>query len=223
MPFDVDGAVEETRRRIMALLQQQQGATVQGIAESLELASASIRRHLDILQRDHLVSYRVKRQRTGRPEHVFSLTEAGQESLPKNYEGLLYRLLKELSQLQTAPSNPQPHGLLNLMLSRLAQQMLLPCQGRWEGKPLHERLAALQDLLEAEYFAPETQALDDALSIHLLNCPFRSVALEVPAVCALDARLIETVLQRPVQRTHCINHGDSHCTYAASPSPVGKV
>ena len=47
------------------------------MAQAMGLASATVRRHLDILQRDHLVSWTEARRQTGRPHYVFFLTENG--------------------------------------------------------------------------------------------------------------------------------------------------
>ena len=91
--------MEGTRVRILMTIQRNGQATVEGLAHSLELAPATIRRHMDILQRDHLIAYREVKKPTGRPEYSFSLTEAGHDVLPKDYQRLLSALFKEMASL----------------------------------------------------------------------------------------------------------------------------
>ena len=88
--------MEGTRLRILQLLQKDGHATVEGLATGIGLAPATIRRHLDILQRDRLVGFDEVRKRTGRPEYSFYLTEDGQESLPKDYDRLLAMVVDEI-------------------------------------------------------------------------------------------------------------------------------
>ena len=69
--------MEGARLRILQLLQKHSNDTVEGLANAIGLAPATIRRHLDILQRDRLVTFEEVRKRTGRPEYSFYLTEGG--------------------------------------------------------------------------------------------------------------------------------------------------
>ena len=54
------------------------------------------------------------------------------------------------------------------------------------------------------------------LRIRLLNCPFRSVALENKAVCTYDLNLISSLLDLDVDRAECIQEGDTSCMYTAA-------
>ena len=70
--------MEGTRLGILTLLQHQT-ATVDQLSTKLGLASPTVRRHLDILQRDRFVTFQAVRRKQGRPEHAYSLTEEGHE------------------------------------------------------------------------------------------------------------------------------------------------
>lgn len=72
-----------TRDIILEIIQNRKSETVNGLAQELSLAPATIRRHLDILQRDGLVTFTEVRHGTGRPEFSFSLTERGHETPSK--------------------------------------------------------------------------------------------------------------------------------------------
>ena len=74
--------MEGTRLLILQLLQKNNSDTVEGLAKAIGLAPATIRRHLDILQRDRFVAFEEIRKKTGRPEYSFFLTHDGPETLP---------------------------------------------------------------------------------------------------------------------------------------------
>ena len=88
--------MEGSRFRILQQLQKKTNDSVGGLAESMGLAPATIRRHLDILQRDRLVAFEEVRKKTGRPDYSFYLTEDGHQALPKSYDVLLRLLVDEL-------------------------------------------------------------------------------------------------------------------------------
>lgn len=208
--------MEGTRLRILHLLQKSQSDTVEGLAQTVGLAPATIRRHLDILQRDRLVAFREVRKRTGRPEYSFYLTELGQEALPKGYGRLLGMVVQEMSSLtsdDTASRNGQE--LLELVFKRLSGEIAETYEGRLDGKPLPERVDVLMSHLEEERFFPEAQIVDGTLQIKLLNCPFRSVALQNKSVCTFDLNLISSLLELDVERDQCIHDGDGSCMYTA--------
>ena len=209
--------MEGTRLRILQLLQKHRSNTVEGLAKAIGLAPATIRRHLDILQRDRLVAFEEVRKRTGRPEYSFHLTEGGQESLPKDYDGLAGMLVQGLSSLTTEDTNAKTgQEILETIFERLAVGVSRTYDAKLEGKGLPERLDTLIRHLEQEHFFPEAEFVDRTLRIKLLNCPFRSVALQNKSVCTFDLNLISSLLNIDVDRAECIHDGDSGCMYTAA-------
>jgi predicted ArsR family transcriptional regulator len=207
--------MEGTRLRIVALLQQSPQATVEELAQAVGMASASIRRHLDILQRDRLVAYRTIRRKPGRPEHAFYLTDAGQEALPKRYQQLLHRFLQALGSLDGAAPQGFRTQLLEQLLSRVAHLITEPYRQRLSSSAPGERVELLRELLEAEEFAPSAEEVPGGLRIHLLNCPFRGVAMQNPAICLLDQEIIGHLLGAAPSVEGRINQNQHHhhCIY----------
>ncbi len=212
--------MEGTRLRILQLLQRNQSDTVEGLAKAIGLAPATIRRHLDILQRDSLVAFQEVRKRTGRPEYSFYLTESGQEALPKGYDQLLGMTVQAISTL-TAEDTKSKNGqqVLDLVFGRLAHLLASTYEGDLKGRDLSQRLSALMGHLGQEHFLPEADVAEGTLRIKLINCPFRSVALQNKAVCTFDLNLISSVLDLDVERAECIHDGDGSCMYTA---PLGR-
>ena len=208
--------MEGTRLRILQLLQKNINDTVDGLAKAIGLAPATIRRHLDILQRDRLVAFEEVRKKTGRPEYSFYLTEDGQEALPKDYDMLLSLLIQELASLTAQDTNGRDgEQVLELVFRRLSTKVWDTHRQDVDGKGLEYRLGKLMQLLTQEDFFPEAEVVDGTLMIRLLNCPFRSVALQNKAVCSFDWNLISAMLDVDVAQASCIHHGDSGCMYTA--------
>ena len=206
--------MQGTRLRILQLLQRSHSETVDGLARAIALAPATIRRHLDILQRDRLVAFREVRKKTGRPEYSFYLTEGGQEALPKGYAELLGMVVQEMSSLDSSDTRQKDgQQLLELVFERLAAGLTDPLDGEVRGKDLGQRLAILTGNLEEREFYPESNVVGGDLRIQLHNCPFRSVALQNRALCVFDSNLISSLLGRSVERRSCIHDGDEGCMY----------
>ena len=210
--------MEGTRLRILQLLQKNTNDTVDGLARAIGLAAATIRRHLDILQRDRLVAFEEVRKKTGRPEYSFFLTEDGQEALPKDYDMLLGLMIGELADLSVDDTMGRDgEGVLELVFQRLSGRVFEDHRQEVEGQSLEVRLKALLRLLGDEDFYPEANFVDGTLRIRLINCPFRSVALRSKAVCTFDSNIISSMLDMAVSQEMCINDGADGCVY------IGRV
>ena len=206
-----------TRLRILQLLQNNNNDTVEGLANAIGLAPATIRRHLDILQRDRLVTFEEVRKRTGRPEYSFYLTEVGQEALPKDYDRLLGKMVQELSAMTPEDTRDRTgQQILELVFLRLSKGVTQMYETELAGKDLAHRLRTLEGHLGQENFSPETEVVGGELRIKLLNCPFRSAALQNKAVCTFDLNLISSMLEMDVEREQCIHDGDSGCMDTAA-------
>ena len=215
--------MEGTRLRILQLLQRNNHDTVDGLAKTIGLAPATIRRHLDILQRDRLVAFEEVRKKTGRPEYSFYLTDGGQEALPKDYDQLLGMMVHELSGM-TAGDISAKNGqqILELVFRRLSTNVTRTYDSELAGKDLAHRLDTLMRHLGEADFSPEADVDEGTLRIRLLNCPFRCVALENDSVCNFDLHLISSMLDLDIQRAECICDGDSGCTYTAALGDAGQ-
>ena len=205
--------MEGTRLRMVALLQQAPEATIDELAQALDMAAATVRRHLDILQRDRLVSYRVVRHKPGRPQHAYYLTDEGHEALPKRYQNLLHWILESLTSSDTGASPSSRDHSVELLLVDIANRIAEPYRERFQGKSIPDRVAVLQEMLETEQFAPSLEKGAGTLKMHLLNCPYRGIAMENPVVCALDRQLISLVLGSDASSEERINRNDHHCIY----------
>jgi predicted ArsR family transcriptional regulator len=204
--------LDGTRLTIADLLQKNGSATVESLASQLGLASATVRRHLDILQRDGIVVFQEVRRGTGRPKHSFRLSEVGQEALPKAYDRLLVLLLQEINRLKKGDlDHADGDQILSELFKRMAHNMAAAYVS--PGSPLPDRIQALVQLMEEVGYSPEIRRQDGSTRLVVFNCPFRSVAREIGSTCLFDSTLISTILDIPVTKTDCITMGASACSY----------
>ena len=201
--------MEGTRGKIVGIIQQDGAATVDGLSKRLGLAPATVRRHLDILQRDRIVTFVQVRKKTGRPEYSFSLTETGHEALPKGYDVLLGELVGELGGLDSdAVDARSGTELLHLILTRMGERAAAGYR-RGKGDAIETLRAALDDW----QLTPELEQREGALHIRVLNCPFRSVARSHKIVCTFCRSLISAVAGSRLRQEAGIALGQQHCSY----------
>ena len=211
--------LEGTRLKILALIQTQGSATVDQIAQGLDLSSAAIRRHLDILRGDRLVSYDQVRRKAGRPEFDYFLTEEGYESGYRDYQKLLTFLLDEVASLALADlEGKEGEDLLRYLLLRISDQVSSPYLEPGQSS-LEARLAKLEQALTDRGFSPEITQEDRQVRIRLCNCPFRASALEQKSVCQFDQKLISNILGVEPVCQYTIHDGNNTCCYLA---PLGS-
>ena len=212
----VTSSVSGTRPKILAILQREGSMTIDKLAREVGLSSTTIRRHLDILQRDLLVSFDQVREGSGRPEYTYFLTEYGHESGYRDYRGFLIDLIGEISGLSSADlASKDGRELLSFLIARMAEQVSWPYLQPKESTK-ESRIANLERALADRGFAPEVTQQGDQVEIRLRNCPFRSAALPQEAVCLFDRNLIGAILGVEPVRESSIHDGHTSCVYVAA-------
>ncbi|MBI3952999.1 MAG: winged helix-turn-helix transcriptional regulator [Chloroflexi bacterium] len=204
----------ETRRtQILTIIQRRDGATVEELAKELELAPATVRRHLDILQRDGLVRFAESHHGVGRPSYVYSLTQQGQEQLPREYDWLAGRFMQEVSNLGPEELRELASGksLVELVIGRIAGSKAAPYVGQLVGKDFDRTVQEMTRILNEEHYAADAQEAPDGYRIRLHNCPYQQVATSQHALCSLDAEFIHSLLGRPVVKEMTKVEGAGSC------------
>jgi len=160
--------LEGTREEILTLLRRHSSLTVEELAQELGLAGATVRRHLDVLLRDDLVSVTQVRGGPGRPRHSFSLTEAGAGSMPHHYVRMTQRLLGAIVGLdadQTAGRSGRE--IAGVVFERMAERIAEEYAPRVRGATLEERAQSAAALIAEEGLDFEVTLEDDG--VHLLG------------------------------------------------------
>jgi predicted ArsR family transcriptional regulator len=145
------GRLEGTREQILNILRRSQGASVDDLALELGLAGATVRRHLDVLLRDDYISVTQVRGGTGRPRHIFSLTERGAELFPHHYVRITHRLLEEIVALTAEETTGRDGGeLAELVVAKMCTRLLHEYGPRVVGDTIEARVESALALLEDE-------------------------------------------------------------------------
>jgi predicted ArsR family transcriptional regulator len=194
-----------TREAILEILRHHDARSVDELANELDLAGATVRRHLDVLLRDGYISVSQVRGRTGRPRYAFSLTEAGADFFGHHYVRITRRLLHEIAALTPEDTaGLDGSGLAELVFRKLAARLAGEYAPRVEGATLPERSREVARLLDDEGF--DFDVVEEAGELRLLGrgCPCRRLrqagggALGVGEVgsdaCDHDRELFESLI-----------------------------
>ncbi|MGE3960240.1 MAG: helix-turn-helix transcriptional regulator [Dehalococcoidia bacterium] len=140
-----------TREEILALLRRQSSMSVEELARALDLAPATVRRHLDVLLRDDFVSVAQVRGGPGRPRHVFALTETGADLFPHHYVRMTQRLLGEIVALgEQETAGRSGRQIADVVFERMAERIAGEYGPRVHGATLEARARAAVELIAAE-------------------------------------------------------------------------
>ncbi|HLL67743.1 MAG TPA: metalloregulator ArsR/SmtB family transcription factor [Micromonosporaceae bacterium] len=200
-----------TRDRVAELLLQRGSATATELSLALGLSPAAIRRHLDAMLADGLVTSRERPTRgsrgRGRPARTFTLTEMAREGLPHTYDGLATAALQWIAAqggrgAVEAFAAAQVSGLEERCRTAMAEA----------GDDLFARAEALAGALTAEGYAAGATVIASGGQLCQHHCPVAHVAAEFPQLCEAETQVISRLVGTHVQRLATIANGDGVCT-----------
>ncbi len=201
-----------TRSDLLSHIVTRGGATVADLSRTLALADATIRRHLDKLEVEGLVTTRLVRQSTGRPYQVFEATDAGVRRERDHSADLAVRLI---GQLENGPTE------LDRVAEGLAERIVADHrhQVRVED-PLEERVARTVDVLHAEGILDGWERTESGFRLHNHACPYRSAADASDCLCESDRLAIEKLIGAGVEQVGSVAHGNAACEYVVDAANI---
>ncbi len=200
--------MQATRQRILEILKEHHTATVEELANELELTPVTIRHHLDILRSEGLVQApQVKRRDTpGRPQHVYGLTEAADAYFPKNYAGFTDMMLHEMRD-QVEPEK------MRSILDGVAIRMVNKAPVAAPTETMPQRMERIVKFLNTQGYDASWEATEGGFLLHAHNCPYHDVARENVEPCVMDASMITQMAGVAPQRVQWAFSGGDLCTY----------
>jgi predicted ArsR family transcriptional regulator len=193
--------VDGTRANIVELLRRGDGLTVEALTEVLGLAPATVRRHLDVLQRDGHVERDAVRRATGRPHYLFRLTQAGRDLAPGHYVGVTELLLSELLSLSESDTRGKDGAEVALLaFERMSTSLLRACEGHVTASNLTDRLEQTVEALAAGGLMLDTAPQDDGFVITVRDCPCRCAGSAQEAVCQRSEDMLGQLLNASLER-----------------------
>jgi DeoR family transcriptional regulator, suf operon transcriptional repressor len=207
-----------SRDNILTIIRQNNGVNVDELAREMGLAPATVRRHLDILERDGLVDHTEVRKPTGRPQYSFHLTEKGHDSVPKDYSRLLNELVKDIKSIPGEALNGSAGDvLLRESLERIG---IRRAQEYAKGRnPVEAVEAAFDD----GGYDPVVSRGDEGLTIRVTNCPYRRASIDDDIICTVDRSMIKSLLGDKVQHSVEMSPEANECVYMLGVDQLAKV
>lgn len=202
------------RARVARLLLSDGPATASSLAHRVGLTSAAIRRTLDELVSEGLVSADdrppfgpTEPRRRGRPARVFSLSAAGHDAFDATYDDLAAQLLRFVDDSMGSGAVARFARLRAGGLEDGYRRLV-------EREPdVVSRSRVLAQLLTADGFAASVEgSAGDSLQICQRHCPISRVAEEFPVLCEAEAAAFARMLDVHVVRLATLARGDGVCT-----------
>ncbi|WP_261556422.1 helix-turn-helix transcriptional regulator [Frankia tisae] len=206
-----------TRDRVVRLLLEGGSATAAELSRQLGVSPAGIRRHLDAMVGDGIITPTESRSREprgrGRPARSYALTEAGHRAGPTAYSDLAAGALRFLAEVIGPSAVSQfAEGRASDLERRVRSAVVA-------AEPA-DRPAALAEAMTAAGYTASVSELPTGLQICQHHCPVQFVAERFPALCDAETAALARVLDTHVQRLATIAHGDGVCT---THIPVGAA
>ncbi len=206
-----------SRDNILTIIRQNNGVNVDGLAREMQLAPATVRRHLDILERDGLVDHSEVRKPTGRPQYSFHLTEKGHDSVPKDYSRLLNELVSDIKGMSSeALGGRSGDDLLKESLARIGESRAAKySEGR---KPVE----AVQAAFENGGYDPVITTNEEGLKIPVTNCPYRRASID-DVICTVDRSMIKSLLGDKIEHHVEMSPQANECVYSLGSREFVKI
>lgn len=197
-----------SRDNILTIIRQNNGVNVDELAKQMQLAPATVRRHLDILERDGLVDHTEIRKPTGRPQYSFHLTEKGHDSVPKDYSRLLNELVSEIKNLPAENlSSRSGDDVLRESLERIGEKRAATyLQGR---RPVEAVAAAFEE----GGYDPIVETDEEGLRIRVTNCPYRRASIDDDIICTVDRSMVTSLLGKEITHNVEMSPEANECVY----------
>lgn len=206
---NIDQGQLSTREYILQLLKTKGNLSTKDLTEELGITVMAVRRHIQSLERDNLISSKTIRQAMGRPTAVYCLTEHADGFFPRKYHTLTLELLDELTdQLGSSAVESLFEGRKNKMTKKYESSM--------QSKELEDRVKALAEIQNENGYMVEWEKINnEQFILKENNCPIEQVATKYQHACQCELKLFETMLgDVEVSRSECLAKGGQRCTYS---------
>jgi len=217
--------MNETREQILNLIESEELSAIE-IAESLNLSAGAVRRHLDLLVADQLITSHIPRQDNtrkavrGRPTSVFRLSDTSEMlKSAMDYRRLLGRIARALESFTDIEvSGKDGTEILELVSERLADLVAADYAPNLRAKTFEAKLVEVVSLLSEEGILRSIRTDKKGFILSTPSCPIKTLSRTTGAICEADRRSIELLIGTNVQQISTIAAGSHSCEYLVSKS-----
>jgi predicted ArsR family transcriptional regulator len=203
---------DKTRDLVARTILENGPLTAADLAQKLGLTAAGIRRHLDALVDENLLSskeaYRTfdSTRGRGRPSKVFAVTDLAREKFENTYDDLAASALRFMASV-VGPNLVKEFALSRSedIKKRVSKKFAIL---RSREKKIDELVSFLSD----EGYAATQKQNSAGVELCQHHCPIAHVAAQFPELCEAETKAFSELLGTHVQRLATIAHGDGVCT-----------
>lgn len=198
-----------TKEQILELLKKYKQLSVAELASFLNITEMAVRRHLNTLEKEKMVQTVLVRKAMGRPINLYQLTEAGEESFPRNYANLTIDLLRDIEELSG-------EEMVHQLFIRRKKRLLDKYEPVLQETEFAAKIAKLAQIQNENGYMVEWERNDDgSFSFKEYNCPISRIAQSYPIACQCEQELFQEILQTSeIECKACFAIDDSpYCYY----------
>lgn len=210
------GPAADPQTVVAGLVSRHGPVTATALADLLSVTPAAVRRHLDALTADGLVSSRAVTgtgpRGRGRPARAFVLTGAGQDRFggDRHAAGREDLALSALHFLDRTAGREAVAAFARERAAVLRTRVAPAVQAA--GPRLADRTTALARALDVEGYAASTRPAATGTQVCQGQCPVHRAAADFPELCEAELAAFAEVLGAPVQRLSTMAGGAHVCT-----------
>ncbi len=213
----VEHILKESRSAIIDLLKANGGMSVEHLAQEMKVSKVCVRRHLNLLERDGLISYEQEHHERGRPRFIYKLTEKASCLFPQIYDEFAKDILQHL-QLQYGDD-----GLSRVLRGR-ANELIARLRVEFDGLGFDEKVRAMTRVINTKGYLADTRRMKDgSYRLRQRNCPTQNIAAVYPKVCDEEVRVYSEALGSDVMRECRIVDGAKMCEFRIAPAGLTQI
>jgi DeoR family suf operon transcriptional repressor len=207
-----------TKQDILQYLLKQGQASAQELAENLQISPQAVRRHLKDLEAEGLILHQTVQAGMGRPNYVYTLSQAGRDRFPVRYDEFAVSLLDTLAETVGKEE-------MKTILRKQWERKAMEYRDRLGSGSLKERVDKLVELRRTEGYmaeyhtvSPNNSPAEEGYILTEYNCAISHIAESYPSVCGHELEMFAVALPDcKVERTHWIVDGEHRCGYMIQP------
>jgi predicted ArsR family transcriptional regulator len=227
-----------TRDSVTRSIHESGPLTAAALAGRLNLSSAAIRRHLDALVGDGVLTEvepraTLRPRGRGRPARAYALTDHGRTQFAHAYDDLASTALRYLrdtggESAVRAFADHRARTLVGRIEAKIGgghEQARSGTHSDGADGAMAAKVSQIAAALTDEGYAANAEPAGHGMQICQHHCPVAHVAAEFPELCEAETRALAEVLGTYVQRLATIARGDGVCTThvpTSSPTMGGK-
>lgn len=190
--------MHSTKSEILALLKRTDGATVDDLATSLNLAPMTVRQHLTALERDALVRSSEVRRATGRPHYVYSLTDDGHRRTLDGHDRMLALLVEQAGVFEPLPADLSPLARRGRLFEAAARALAARHQPDVAALSGDERLDRAAAILQTYGGFAEWHRNGEGYEFRDFGCVYRAT-VGIAGPCPWHETFLSALLDVPIR------------------------